>query len=186
MSTPKSHPELAESAARIRDAMQAQGLTPALVAARMSMPDKYGGAVHNWMNGRNAPTPRFRGPLAEILGLDPSELVPAAWDAKPGMKAASAMSANIPTNREHKRAYNRRYKQAKKLNGDKGPAETALETYQSVAPTKGHTPVVTEVLSTSLRADGTMRIKLDVVLPSMRGITLVQLLHEEISAGERE
>lgn len=181
-------PELATSAAVIRRAMEAKGLRPVDVSKIIGTPDKYGSSVHNWVQGRNVPSPPYREALAKALDLDVSDLIPAGWDERKGSHWMKRGSDKSPE-REAKRARDRAYKakqKAKMLNGSKGPAETALEEYgretmQDRPPLKR---MPDEVLSTSLRADGTMRIKLDLTIPSARGIVLVRLLHEEISIGD--
>lgn len=189
MSTSYPREELQPSAQRMRDAMEALSLNPTQLAEQIGMKDKYGSSVHNWISARNAPSPQYREPLAQVLGLEVKDLLPEGWDEKKGsawMRAGITLRKPQGTN-EAKRARNREYKRKQRaaLNGQKGPAETALETYEKQPPRTQVTPVVTEVLSTSLRNDGTMRIKLDMIVPASRGIVLVQLLHDEISTGDK-
>jgi transcriptional regulator with XRE-family HTH domain len=196
--THATKPALEASAARIREAIEARGLTKVQVAVALGMDDKYGSSVSNWANAKHAPSPIYREKLAEVLGLTVADLIPEGWDARQGsgwmrnggLRRPRAMGAALEAKRQRDRDY--RARQREKSDGYViGPAETALETYGSNHQAMRSTakamldnlPKTEEVLATSLRSDGTMRIKLDVVLPAARGITLVQLLHEEISTG---
>lgn len=192
MSSYPPREELQVSAARMRDAMAARDLTPMQIAEHLGMRDRYGSAVHAWARGQHAPTPRFRQPLADLLGIDVAELVPAAWDATPGMKAASVMSANLDgkraRDRDQKRVRDRERKRAKRVQklAQPGPAETALRTFKSdrqIMQDRPPPPNTSDVLSSTLRSDGTMRLKLDLTLPAEQGMRLVALLHEAIAKG---
>src|SRR4051812_19912779 len=156
-------PALAESATRISEAMAAKGLRLVDVAQALGMPDKYGSSVHNWASGRNAPSPRYRAQLAKMLDIPEHELLPEGWDQQQGGHWMRMPDDSTVRKRKADREYQRRRRQAKVNGPMQGPAETALRAFKGDRQTMQDRspPSASDVLSTSLRADGTMRLKLD-------------------------
>jgi transcriptional regulator with XRE-family HTH domain len=159
MPTNNPKPRLAESAALIQQAMELKGLTHRQVARQLGLSDKTGSTVWNWMTGRNAPSPMFRDKLAKLLDLDVSEVAP--------------RDTGI-TGRPKKKA---------RPKAKPGPAAQAVALYTQHAEV--HAPVLTapraapaaaDLFTATIRADGTMRIKLDLWLDLAKGMALTQTL----------
>jgi transcriptional regulator with XRE-family HTH domain len=154
MATNYPKPRLADHGALIRQAIELKGLTPKQVAGQLGLTDKTGSTVWNWVTGRNSPSPGYRDKLAKLLDLDVSEIAPDGA-GKPGRK---------------------------KVKPGPGPAAQAVALYAQHAEV--HAPVLAppraapaaDLFAATIRADGTMRLKLDLVLDLAKGMALTQTL----------
>lgn len=69
---PPQHPQIA---ATLREAMERKGLTAGDVAEKL-MGTRASSVAYNWVAGRNAPAPKYRAPLAKLLGISVEDLKP--------------------------------------------------------------------------------------------------------------
>jgi transcriptional regulator with XRE-family HTH domain len=191
MTVNQPKPALEETAARIRNAIAALGLNYRQVAEELGLQDKGGASIHNWATGKHAPSPAHRERLAEILGLEVSDIIPEGWSTAGGVKTGPKKSGltneeRLEIKRERDREYQRRA--YRKNNPDArsyaGPAERAVALYtEAVVP--GQPPLtpravpsrIEDVFTTAIRADGSMQVRLNLILPMIEGIALVQMLY---------
>jgi len=203
--THKPKPALAGTSARIGNAMATLGLNYRQVSQALGLQDKNGASVHNWATGKHAPSPAYRDRLAEILGLEVSDIIPEGWSTAGGGKTGpknfgltneDRLAAKRARDREYRRrAYHKDNPDARSY---AGPAERAVMLYADASageavvpgqlasreaaqpppvPRIAVTPKPDDVFTTAIRADGSMQVRLNLTLPVVEGIALVQMLY---------
>jgi hypothetical protein len=168
-------PELAETSARIADAMARHNLSPRQITEALGHRerDPRNANIYNWARGKNAPSSQFREKLAKLLGLKTEDLVP---EGRPRTMSRAEKLAR-------KRESNQKYRQARlEQNSKPGPAEQAVMLYSDNRPepvpvSRVPAPRPEDVFTTAIRSDGTMQVRLNLTLPIAEGIALVQMLY---------
>ena len=170
MTTATHDPARDQSAAAIREALARRGQTSTDFARELKISTA---ALSNWITGKAIPSLSIRPRVAQALGIDPDLLQPT------GNLREQAKQAKRPAakkGRPRTMAKTRAGPAAKAVallaarNGAKVPHA------QSVSPSHARHTQTTDTFGFAARSDGTMHVRLDMILDFEKGAGLMKYL----------